>query len=410
MLRLVRDERGQGLALGALALFVILGFAALVLDVGLFMHEKRDVQNAVDAAALAAAQEMPDDIYAAEDVAREWLEKNGVATGDDITIDFRCTSEYLIACDPSQDRYDTIQVSVDRNVPLNFAPLLGLDQVDVSAKGAACTGLCGRSPFRALDVMMVLDRTGSMSNGDMRRAKDGAKSILGVFDEEWQRVGLAALGPARGTSDCQAERYSWSSVPPWPNEPDARWVTTHLSDDYQNPDGSPDESSSLVANIACLHTSSVGTDLGDPFWAAVEELQANGREGEHWGIIFMSDGAANQAEDARNQYCESEGDEPDDYNPCEYAYEKAEEAKAMGIEVYTIGYGVDDDDEFSNQCVCDDGPWKDKTARELLQAMATEDPEIQHYFEEPRGGDLEPVFQTIGWQLLSGIQLVQVEE
>ena len=409
-----RQEFGQGLVLGTLAMIVILGFAALVLDVGMFLHQKREVQKAVDAAALAAAQKLPETWTEAEADAHEWLGKNDVdgANGDSVDISFTCTSEYEIACNPSADRWDTIVVHAERNVPLNFAPLLGLNDVTVSATAAGCQGLCGASPFRALDVMLVLDRTGSMSDGDMANAKNAAKAILGVFSEEWQRVGLAALGSSKDTDDCKAETHQcwwswwggWQCNPPlpYPNLPDSRWVTTHLSEDYQNPDGSPDESSSLVANISCLKTSSVGTDLGDPMWAAAEELQTNGRPGEHWGIIFLSDGAANQPENGQSGAC---GSEPDSYNPCEYAVQKAEEAKALGIEVYTIGYGVDDEDEFANRCTCDSGIWEDAHARDVLLAMATDE---YHYFEEPAGGDLTPVFETIGWQLVTGIRLVPV--
>jgi hypothetical protein len=176
-------------------------------------------------------------------------------------------------------------------------------------------------------------------------------------------------------------------------------VTTHLSDDYQNPDGSPDESSSLIANIECLKTSSVGTDLGDPVWAAAEELQTNGRPDEHWGMIVLSDGAANQPEDGKSSSC---GPEPDDYDPCEYAVDKAQDAKDLGIEIYAVGYGVEDDD--ANRCVCDNGAWKNASAREVLQAMATDE---DHYFEEPKGGDLTAVFEEIAWRLVTDIRLVQ---
>ena len=41
-----QQEFGQGLVLGALAMVVILGFAAIAVDVGLFLHERRDLQNA----------------------------------------------------------------------------------------------------------------------------------------------------------------------------------------------------------------------------------------------------------------------------------------------------------------------------------------------------------------------------
>jgi Flp pilus assembly protein TadG len=403
-----REELGQGLVLGTLAMIVILGFAALVLDVGMFLHEKREIQKAVDAAALAAAQELPDSWTEAEADAQEWLAKNDVdgTDGDSVDISFTCTSEYEIACDPATNKWDTVIVHAEREVPLNFAPLLGLDSITVEATAAGCRGLCGASPSAALDVMMVLDRTGSMSNGDMHNAQDAAKAILKVFEEGIHRVGLAVLGPARDTDDCKAEQHSchgpWCNPPlPYPNLPDSRWVTTHLSEDFQNPDGSPDESSSLVANLQCLKTSEVGTDLGDPVWAATEELQTNGRAGEHWGMIVLSDGAANQPENGQSGSC---GSEPDNYNPCEYAVEKAEEAKALGIEIYTIGYGVEDDDEFANRCVCDSGVWKNAPARDVLRAMASDD---DHYFEEPKGGDLTPVFEEIAWRLVTDLRLVQ---
>ncbi|KPK47800.1 MAG: hypothetical protein AMJ77_01940 [Dehalococcoidia bacterium SM23_28_2] len=401
-----RQEFGQGLVLGTLAMIVVLSLCALVLDVGMFLHEKRELQKAVDAAALAAAQNLPESWPDAETDASEWLAKNGIDTsdGDSVDISFTCTSEYDIACDPAADRWDTIVVRAERNVPLNFAPLMGLDNITVSATAGGCQGLCGASPFVPVDVMMVLDRTGSMDDGDMANAKQGAKAILSVFDEDYQRVGLATIGPAKDTSDCQGEPYHcflwWCNPPlPYPNLPDSRWVTTHLSDDFQNPDGSPDESSSLVSNISCLQTSQTGTDLGDPLWAAAEELQANGRPGEKWGIVFLSDGAANQAEDAQQGSC---GSEPDSYDPCEYAIQKAQDAKDLGIEIYVIGYGVDDP-MIGSRCECDRGAWEDAEARDVLQAMATDE---YHYFEEPKGSDLTEVFEAIGLELSTGIRLV----
>ncbi len=52
-----RDESGQALLLFMLGLTVLLGMAAMTIDVGLAFVERRNLQNAVDAAALAAAQD-----------------------------------------------------------------------------------------------------------------------------------------------------------------------------------------------------------------------------------------------------------------------------------------------------------------------------------------------------------------
>lgn len=55
-MRLFREEKAQTLVLTALCGSVLVGFMALALDVGVLFHTKRDLQVAVDAAALAGAQ------------------------------------------------------------------------------------------------------------------------------------------------------------------------------------------------------------------------------------------------------------------------------------------------------------------------------------------------------------------
>lgn len=58
--QLDRREHGQVLVLFALGLVVLLGFAALAVDIGRFVAERRHVQNAADAGALAACQKLID--------------------------------------------------------------------------------------------------------------------------------------------------------------------------------------------------------------------------------------------------------------------------------------------------------------------------------------------------------------
>src|SRR5687768_17947320 len=52
----LREERGQVLVMGALMMTVLLGFLALVLDAGNAYAQRRFVQNGADAAAIAAAR------------------------------------------------------------------------------------------------------------------------------------------------------------------------------------------------------------------------------------------------------------------------------------------------------------------------------------------------------------------
>ena len=58
-MRGARGERGQILAVVALALVALLGIAAFSIDVGYAYYAKRQLQSATDAAALAGAQDLP---------------------------------------------------------------------------------------------------------------------------------------------------------------------------------------------------------------------------------------------------------------------------------------------------------------------------------------------------------------
>ena len=83
--RLASDEEGLAILFWALMLPFILLFFALVADTGLATVEKRELQNAVDAAALAGAQELPD-AGAAASVAQRFVEDNLSTDPAELTI------------------------------------------------------------------------------------------------------------------------------------------------------------------------------------------------------------------------------------------------------------------------------------------------------------------------------------
>ena len=81
-----RGEGGQMLVLFVLAAGLLFGMAALTIDVGLAYVERRSLQNAVDAAALAAAQDFANGESAATAVASaiDYLERHGVGNAQDV--------------------------------------------------------------------------------------------------------------------------------------------------------------------------------------------------------------------------------------------------------------------------------------------------------------------------------------
>ena len=95
------DERGQVLVLTVLALTVLLGMTALVLDVGGWFRTQRRLQGTADAAALAGAQALPADPGNANSLALNYagLNGGGVAAAD-VAITSTNQSNDTIFVDP----------------------------------------------------------------------------------------------------------------------------------------------------------------------------------------------------------------------------------------------------------------------------------------------------------------------
>ena len=75
-----RSDRGQATVLTLVFLVVLLGMAALVLDIGSWYRADRATQNTADAAALAGAQALPSDPGNANTLALQYMTKNGGGT------------------------------------------------------------------------------------------------------------------------------------------------------------------------------------------------------------------------------------------------------------------------------------------------------------------------------------------
>ena len=98
-----RNERGQAMVLTVVFLVVLLGMAAMVLDVGSWYRADRDTQSTADAAALAGAQALPEDPATAVTLAQQYAAKNGgLGSG---TIRSLETRDLLTATGPGVDAF-----------------------------------------------------------------------------------------------------------------------------------------------------------------------------------------------------------------------------------------------------------------------------------------------------------------
>jgi hypothetical protein len=100
--------------------------------VGLFLHEKRELQNAADAAALAGVQELPNSPADAEARAQEWAANNGIDIGGGELESVEITATHV--------SNDTVRVRVQRDVPFIFARVLGFTSDTMHATGVARVG------------------------------------------------------------------------------------------------------------------------------------------------------------------------------------------------------------------------------------------------------------------------------
>jgi hypothetical protein len=107
----------------------LLGGVALTLDVGSWYREHRQAQTTADAAALAAAQMLPNTDNA-KATAQDYASKNGGGI-DTNGISFSS----------SQEPDDTITVHVTRSAPGFFSKIFSIDSASVHAHAAARTGV-----------------------------------------------------------------------------------------------------------------------------------------------------------------------------------------------------------------------------------------------------------------------------
>src|SRR5262245_26936478 len=114
------SERGQSMVLTVVFMVVLLGFAALVVDVGSWYRAHRSAQATADAAALAGAQVLPDTATASA-LATQYVNKNSSSGSGPGTGGTQPTITF------TQQGYemDTITVKVKRPSPGFFAKVFG---------------------------------------------------------------------------------------------------------------------------------------------------------------------------------------------------------------------------------------------------------------------------------------------
>lgn len=174
MLRTLKNQQGTIAVMAALIFPVMLGFSALVIDIGNLYLNKAQLSAAADAAVLAAAQELPKNPTQAQAVAVNYARTNGQAS-DNVAITISPDNK-------------TISANISRNVSLFFAPIFNLANSTISAKATAQINIAASVPWI---VPFVLPKTQSFDyTHQFTMRMYNAKNPYGQYEFDYMNVGI----------------------------------------------------------------------------------------------------------------------------------------------------------------------------------------------------------------------------
>ncbi|HNS53477.1 MAG TPA: TadE/TadG family protein [Syntrophales bacterium] len=179
----VADDRGAFAVIFALVLLVLLGFTALGIEAGRWYLVRAELAKGVDAGALVAAKNISNPYVDPVVIAREFAEENFragyIGTPDSGEGQVQFSAQML--------ENNRVSVRGDVNATAHLARLFGVNTIPVSAIGVA--------QRRDVEIMLILDRSGSMAGQKMTDLKRAANSFLDFFVETQaeDRVGLISF-------------------------------------------------------------------------------------------------------------------------------------------------------------------------------------------------------------------------
>lgn len=198
-MRRAREDSGQAIVFVVIVFIGMLAIIALAVDVGSWYTAKRRLQGAADAAALAAAQDLPDTTTAAS-TAQSYASLN--ATG-------------LNSWTPVFPDTSTIKVQLAKQAPAFFAKALGISTVTIHAKASANVGVPG-SIRNALPIgvrqSVVCSASSTGCFGAPKTLTFDTSSTASFGSSTW---GLLDLGGSSNTSSTCDGKVGESTQASW---------------------------------------------------------------------------------------------------------------------------------------------------------------------------------------------------
>jgi Flp pilus assembly protein TadG len=355
------SQHGSVTIIVAVSLVVLLGFAALGVDIGYVFYNQKRLQAATDAAALAGGQDLWVKSWAtAQADATSYSATGGKynALPSGITVQAATITGLQLASvalpyGQAVSGYNGIKVTQTATVPLFFGQFLGIKTVNISATSTAGAGGGGPPP---LNVVIVLDTTASMSSPDASCSAGtkigcallGAQSLMSQLSSAGDNVGLVVFPPfgsstAAGNAVCgSSTSVPYAGADSSSNVSTIAGLTNSSGSSGYMSSGKLNTSSTLVQAVGgktgCNGLQAVGGQ-GTYFAQAVNKAQSllhtlSSTNGEQNVMIILSDGDASSGSFSGAAPSHIGTDE------CQQAIVAANNAKTAGTWVYVVGYGV----------------------------------------------------------------------
>jgi Flp pilus assembly protein TadG len=356
-----RDRRGATVVLVASMVPALVGVVGLTVDVGRTLAAKRELDSSTQAAALAGAyalQSPTANLTSVSAAVSTWTSANPVAhvTVTATTPSLSCVTSTtnLPSCNGTSP--NAVAVTRTGTVPTFFLGAFGRDSFTLTSTATAAKA---GGNAQSLNVMFVLDATGSMGDTDTNCTVPGVsspsrfqcalysvQSVLKVMPTTLDKVGLMIF-PGLVT------QYSPTSHPCATQPESVKYLTstikyqigTTLDHTYNNGAGALVTTSPMVQAVGKYATSGALTPCvtnkgGQGSYAAEVLTKAQAAlpavvAGTQNVIIFLSDGAF----DAGSEHFAS-GNSTKTVNQCKQAVTAAQTVTAAGTKVYSVAYGA----------------------------------------------------------------------
>ena len=270
-LNAAQREPAQIIVLFAVFIIVLMVLAGSAYDYASIVVDDARLQNAVDAAALAGSNALSANailtgsspVAIASATTAAYLTANGVTAGAGTTINMTFPASTPVPGQPTpvSPAYENITLSVTRNHPTAFWPLVGINSVTMRDAGSA------HAARNMVDVMLSLDTTGSeVISGSLA----SIQAAVGAFVTTMAPNAADSRGPQIGIArfagiQCQYDVWpndnnynqgcvnDWALLTPLTNDPSVLLAVAN------GPSGAPCPAGAACWNISrCRATYTAG--------------------------------------------------------------------------------------------------------------------------------------------------------